>query len=459
MSDPSPVPSLQQAVGRALAALERQQQRGRRTLTLIPSENSLSVLARLPMLTDAYHRYFFNDTGEAGWAYPAGQEASVVETELTLPLLRELAGARHVNVRPLSGLHAMTLVLAAIGGPPGTPVLTVHPDQGGHYATADLARRLGLRPIPVTGPDPHTLDMEALARLVTRHRPALVYLDQSHGLFPFDASAVAAAVRAAGTGTRVHVDASHVMGLVFGGALPNPLIAGADSFGGSTHKSFPGPQKAIIATSSQAVADAVRATQPTFVSSHHLAATCSLGLAAAEFLACGGQEYARAVVAAARALGHGLHEQGLSPEGAGRGYTATHQLWVRTSPAGVDANTAAERLYEAGIAVNVLPDLPRLGEPALRLGVAEAVWHGLDVADMREVSEMISDAVFARQPAARIAGRVAALRAGHTSPYQMPLAGERAAALRRLLAALVPPDLAAAADGSEPPLLKESVPS
>jgi glycine/serine hydroxymethyltransferase len=159
------------------------------------------------------------------------------------------------------------------------------------------------------------------------------------------------------------------------------------------------------------------------ISNHHLAATCSLGLAVAEFLVCDGGGYARTVITAAQILGRALADHGLTPQAADRGFTTCHQLWVRTTPAGIGAAIAANRLEAAGIAVNVLTDLPGLhGEPALRLGTAEAVWQGLTPDDMAEVAKLITDAVFARRPAGQIAERVAELRAHRVSPYRLPAA-------------------------------------
>ncbi|WP_113705253.1 hypothetical protein [Nonomuraea lactucae] len=406
----------------ALEALHRQQERARRTLTMIPSENSFSALAKLPQLTDAAHRYFFDPDGDPGTRrFPAGRDASWIETELTLPLLRDLTGATYVNVRPLSGLHAMTVVLSALGGPPDSTVASIDPTHGGHYATTGLARRLGLRPVLIGGPDPYHICYDALTRLVARHHPRLVYLDLCHGLFPIDIAAAVAAVRAAGGATRVHVDVSHTMGLVLGAALPNPLAAGADSFGGSMHKTFPGPQKAILATCDREVADIVATAQVEMISSHHLAAVCSLGLALAEFVACDGPGYAREVVAAAKALGAALDAAGLTPEAAEHGYTGCHQLWARTDGTGVDAVSAAERLERGGIHVNVLNDLPGTdGEPALRLGVAEPIAVGLTAADMPQVAALIAAAVSGARPSTTIARDVAALRAARTRRHQLP---------------------------------------
>jgi glycine hydroxymethyltransferase len=398
-------------ITQALRLIADHEQAAKQTLTMIPSENMLPPLARLPLLSDLYCRYFFNDSEDPGdWRFPAARDAAALETQLTIPLLRTLTGAGHVNVRPISGLNAMTLVLAALGGPPGSPVAVLSPRQGGHYATASLAARLGLHPVLVTGPDPHTLDLEHLSDLLRRHQPPLLYIDQSHGLAPFDVAAITSVARQVSPGTRVHADVSHWMGLVLGGALPNPLAGGADSFGGSTHKTFPGPQKGIIATSDPEIARLLRATQPHIISSHHYGATCALGLALALFAQrC--PAYPHAIVANARALGTRLAQAGMPPEGAGFGYSHGHQLWIRTAPHGVTAADAAGRLHVAGIRVNFLTDLPGIDEPALRLGVNEATWLGLQPEDTAELAAITTAAILAARPARELAARTAALRA------------------------------------------------
>jgi glycine/serine hydroxymethyltransferase len=208
------------------------------------------------------------------------------------------------------------------------------------------------------------------------------------------------------------------MGLTLGGALPNPLDAGASSFGGSTHKTFPGPQKGIIATSDDQVARLLRQAQPHVISSHHYGATCALGLALALFAGhCPG--YPRAVIDCARALGTRLAEQGLPPEGAEFGYSRGHQLWLRTAPHGIPAAGAAGRLHDAGIRVNFLDDLPGIAEPALRIGVNEPAWLGLQPADAPELAAIMAAAILGTQPARELAARTASLRGrlpGHPVP-------------------------------------------
>jgi glycine hydroxymethyltransferase len=311
-------------------------------------------------------------------------------------------------------------VLSALGGGVGSKVLTVSPEQGGHYATAALAARLGLTTCHIGGPDAHTIDYDGIGATLREQRPGLVYVDQSNCLFPLDVQKLVQVTRGVAPDTLIHVDVSHWLGLVLGGVFPNPLALGADSFGGSTHKTFPGPQKAVVATNREDLNAKIYQAQYEMISSHHFATALSLGIALLEFKECGGAEYAANVVRNTKELGRHLHQRGVAVEAADRGFSCGHQLWIRTSTNGVDAFEASERLYRAGIRVNAFPNLPGIPEPVIRIGANEATYHGLREHDMDELADVFASAVLDRGPAAGLAPRVAALRARYNRPYGFP---------------------------------------
>jgi glycine/serine hydroxymethyltransferase len=408
-----------QSIHEIIELLVENERAAGQTLCMVPSENGMSALAKLPLLLDVYHRYFFNRTGDPGrWGFRGGELTGPIETQVTDRVLAELGAATHVNTRPLSGLNGMTLVLAALGGPPGSTVLTVSADNGGHYATKSIAARMGLRVEFLPPRDTHTVDHAAVRELVAATRPTLVYVDQSNCLFPLDIAELTDSVRRARPDTTVHVDASHWMGLVLGGVQPNPLEAGADSFSGSTHKTFPGPQKAVFLTRREDLAELVREAEDYLISSHHFAATLSLGLALLEFRDFGGARYARDVVANTRRFAEHLHRHGVPVEAAERGFSAGHQLWLDTDARiGRPAHAVGARLSRAGIRVNVQPELPGIDHPVVRVGLNEATFHGLVEQDIDELADVFVAAVLDTAPAGMLADRVAALRAHPARPY------------------------------------------
>ncbi len=425
----------EQTVAGIVDLLARNEDEAQRTLSLVPSENAFSGLAKLPLLLDAYHRYFFNETGEPErWLFRGSQHLADIEMRVTGPVLRELALARYSSVRPLSGLSAMALVLAALGGEPGSAILTIAPACGGHYATPSIARRFGLRVGFLGGQDPHSLDFETVTAQVSRTRPTLVYVDQCHALFPIDVRKLVSAVRAAGGDTLVHVDVSHFMGLVLGGAFANPLECGADSFGGSTHKTFPGPHKAVFTTNREDLAGRIEETQDYLISSHHFAATLSLGLALLEFRDYGGRDYAHAIIENTRRFGRRLHESGCTVAAADRGFSAGHQLWLDTEADGMPAMRASDRLYEAGLRVNVAPELPGFTRRAIRIGMNEPTYRGLRGPEVDELAEIFVQAMRGQARPASLARQVAGLRRRCAGRYGVRLSAD-SALYRQALAA------------------------
>lgn len=391
--------------------LAENESEARRGLSMVPSENAMSGISKLPHLLDPYHRYFFNESDHPDrWHFRGAQKLRDLEMNLTVPLLRELGGAEHVSVRPLSGLNAMTLVLAALGGETGSTVVTVAPENGGHFATPSVARRLGLNVEFLRGSGPHELDLDHAADLLARVRPSLVYVDQSHCLFPVDVASLVATVRAASPNTLVHVDASHWFGLVLGGAFRNPLDEGADSLSGSTHKTFPGPQKAVVLTRDPEIDQRVRDTQDYLISNHHFASTIGLGIALLEFRDCGGPEYARAVVANTQRFGRLLDERGITVAAKERGYSAGHQLWLDTENDGIAPKVASDRLFATGLRVNFMAGLPGFPGQGVRIGLNEPTYQGLAGDDLIELADVFAAAVHDTAPSEELAERIAELR-------------------------------------------------
>ncbi|SBU94077.1 glycine hydroxymethyltransferase [Streptomyces sp. Ncost-T6T-1] len=373
-SSPAPAASTAAHIGGVLSRFRRHAHAAAEAVNLVPSENQLSPLARLPLRSDFYNRYFFNDALDPDfWQFRGGQEVAELEIDLAIHNLSHLSGAPHVNVRPISGMSAMMIAMAGLAGEPGGTVVSIAAASGGHYATEDVARRLGFhsRSVPVTrgGVDP-----DSLSRILREDQPELVYLDFQNCRYELDIAGVVGLIKEFSPNTLLHVDCSHTLGLVLGGAMANPLLLGADSMGGSTHKTFPGPHKGILMTRSDHIRGRLRDAQFRMLSSHHFAETMALGFAAAEF-AHFGAAYARQVITNAQSFGNRLRDAGFDVVADDGHITETHQLWARIGDA--DATSAfSQRLFEQGIRVNVQVDLPGVPGPALRLGLNELTFLG-----------------------------------------------------------------------------------
>ncbi|MEE1931457.1 hypothetical protein V1J52_25385 [Streptomyces sp. TRM 70351] len=363
--------------------------RARRSLNFTPSENMLSPLARVPLVTDSYSRYFFNHQELFGeWMFFGGLEAGLIEPEILRPLLQEMTGARYVDVRPISGLNCMTIAMAGLC-PSGGTMFTVPESGGGHMSTTYVAARLGITTVPLPMRDTHGLDLEALERDLARHRPDLIYLDQSTQLFPIDPRPVRALIDATSPETVLHVDSSHTNGLILTGAMTNPLTAGAHTFGGSTHKTLPGPHKGFLATNDERLRDRIDAIAYHYVSHHHLGAVISLAITLLELRDCGGEVYGASILENARRFAEHLSAQGIPVAAPDQGFTRCHQVWAQTVD-GVDAGSVAQRMHDSGILVNRLGGLPGLEGPAFRLSLAEMTRLGATGDDMKELASLFA---------------------------------------------------------------------
>jgi glycine/serine hydroxymethyltransferase len=379
----------EQEIRALVGRLEDADKTSRASVNLVPSENRVSPLVARSMGLDFNNRYFFNDELTAeGWFYRGGEDVGDIQSRLGTAALSRLARAEHVNVRPVSGMTAMLVILLGLGGPAGSTVVSVDPASGGHYATAALIERIGRRS-RVVGQHAGHIDLAALREVLTAERVPLVYLDLQNTVHELDVREVVQVVRECSPHTRVHVDCSHTLGLVLGEAHANPLDAGADSMGGSTHKSFPGPQKGVLFTREADVAEQLRAAQYHSISSHHFASTLGLSIAAAEFEVFG-RAYAAQVLKNAEALGAALDQLGFELIREGSVITRSHQLWLSL---GTDqqVNDFSAALAAAGVRANVLPEIPGSGgHLAMRLGVNEITFEGADQQSMAELADIFA---------------------------------------------------------------------
>jgi adenosylmethionine-8-amino-7-oxononanoate aminotransferase/glycine/serine hydroxymethyltransferase len=388
-----------------------------RSVNLIASENRMSPLARRALASDAASRYFFDGPGRT--AFPGGAEYAEVQSEGE-NLLRRLGRAKHVNIRPHSGLHAMTVAIAALTNP-GDMIVSLAPASGGHYATGPLSLRLGRRHMTFALTRDQLVCGETLATCLAHTLPRLLYIDQCHGLLPIDLRRVVEVARAASPHTVVHADVSHGLGLVFGGVIENPLAAGCNSYGGSTHKTFPGPQKGVLLTDDDDLARQIAAAQYDLISNHHLNAALSLSVALWEFIECGGSAYASQIPTTATCLGRALSECGILPFQIGGRHSGWHQLWIPDNQLPGGARAAGARLAEAGIMVNVLPDLPGLEPAALRLGVSEICHLGFGEGATIQLGALIAEVLKGAVSPERSRSRVTELLAQASCPYDYTL--------------------------------------
>jgi glycine hydroxymethyltransferase len=386
-------------------------------INLIASENTPSPAVRAMQQSDFMGRYAEghpNTATETNRYYQGTRYIDEIE-EMATRELRELLGARQVDVRPISGNAANTaVVLGYLRG--GDSVIVNSTDAGGHISHAPIGvmgRRIQVRGQalkaegekgialhywPLTE-DRYHIDADAAATLIEQVKPRLVVLGKSLFLFPEPVREIAAVCQS--QSIPVLYDGAHVLGLIAGGQFQQPLAEGATWLTASVHKTFPGPQRGIVAANLDSPDAEKKYWQPVdrgvfpgSSSNHHLHTLPALVVATREMRAYG-KDYAAATVANAQALGRALDELGVSVAAKDFGFTRSHQIAVDVANfgGGVDA---AKRLESMNIIVNynLLPgDTDPKAPSGLRIGVQEMTRFGMTAATMGEVAQLISDAL------------------------------------------------------------------
>ncbi|MCC8246437.1 hypothetical protein [Saccharothrix luteola] len=347
------------------------------SLNLFPIENRMSPRALAALSCDAVNRYPYSETPEAVYGDVNGLAAVY---EYCAELGRAYFGARHAFVQFLSGLHTMHTVLTALAAP-GDRVMIMDPSCGGHYATATICAGYGYRHRYVPF-DRATCLIDTEALDTDSVDVDLIYLDMSTLLRLPDAREL----RRAAPHARICLDASHVFGLLPAAEQTLVLDGGFDSISGSTHKTLPGPQKGLLVTDQDAVADRLAARIPYTASSPHSASIAALAITLEELMPHR-VDYARQVVANARALAASLVDQGFDVAGAAFGHTETHQVWVHP-PVTAGPHAWGRRLTAANIRSTTVV-LPSSGASGLRIGVQELTRTGMREEDMPAVAALL----------------------------------------------------------------------
>ena len=374
------------------------------SLPMIASENLVSPLARELMISDFADRYA---EGLPGKRYYQGNIYVDNVEERVMELAKTLYRCAHADVRPISGTVANMSVLKVLVEP-GDVITAPALQAGAHISTAKFGavgmRGVTKKDLPF---DPHemNLDIDGAAKVIRKEKPKLCLFGRSVFLFPAPLRELAPV--AAEVGAPVWYDGAHVMGLIGGGQFQDPFREGAWVMTGSTHKTLPGPQHAmVLANPPEGNADLAadsdewrkfcaklyRGVFPGVTSNHHLHTMAALGVALAEHTEYG-QQYAKQIIANAQALGAALCERGFAVLAEHKGFTASHTLAIDVAKQGGGRDVSLWMEQANMISnMNMLPhDDPRkpMNPSGIRLGSQELTRLGMKEDQMQDVAQFI----------------------------------------------------------------------
>ena len=383
----------------------------RDSIPMIASENILSPLVAKAIQGDLHGRYA---EGLPGKRYYQGCDDFDTIESIGIESARRVFGCRFANIQSISGTVSNMGALKALAKP-GDTITAVSTADGGHISHHPMGA-VGMRGLNlVTYPwDEARMepDVDAACALIREEEPELALFGQSVILFPIPLQEMADAAHE--VGAKVMYDGAHVLGLIAGGHFQDPLQEGADVMTGSSHKTFPGPQGGFVLSDSEDETLQKKlnnAIFPGVCSSYHLHHVAGKVVALAEFEAFGAN-YARDIVANAKALGAALAAEGFDVLAEERGYTSSHQVLTRHGGADSGAGKRAARtLEDCGIItnMNMLPgDTKAMSGPSgLRLGTPELTRVGMGTDEMQDVARFFSRALIEEDDAASVRADVA----------------------------------------------------
>jgi len=401
------------------AAVSGEEDRERRGIELIPSENYThpEVLAALgSVLTNKYAE------GYPGRRYYGGQEFTDRIENLARDRATALFRCDHANVQPLSGSPMNQAVYFAFMRP-GDTILGMDLSHGGHLTHGSPVSHMGrvfdfvrYRTRPEAG---GAIDFDEVRRLALEARPKIVLCGYTS--YPRDYDYHAFKRIADEVGALTMADISHVGGLVAAGVMANPFDAGFDVVTTTTHKSLRGPRGGMVLCRAEHAEAIDRSVFPGLQGGPHMNAIAGIAVALKKAAEPAFREYAEAVLANARTLAETLVAGGATLVTGG---TDNHMLVLDTVESfGIDGRLAERTLDQVGITTNkqVIPDDPRppLRPSGIRLGTPAATARGMGAHEMRTIGGWLLEALRDRADAARLGALEAAVE-GLCARFRVP---------------------------------------
>jgi len=396
-------------------------------INMIASEGLKSPAVRemQAFASDLEGRYAEGENDSEGYVkkrYYQGQKyMSLIENYAT-DLMKNLFKCTWADVRIVSGTHANLATFKGLSLAAKNRKMVVTPLSCGAHISHDYTglsgNVLGLENINhVYNIDEFNIDIDRSIDVIRAAKPGIVTFGGSLFLFPHPVKELKAVCDE--VGAYVAYDASHVLGLIAGGAFQDPLREGADFISSSTHKTFPGPQGGVILAnpSTPRLEKAIKKIQfavfPLSASSTHLGRLPALGVVALE-MKLFGAELARQIIKNAQTAGEYLCENGVKVLCSSKGFTRSHQIAVDVCNFG-GGKKVAQDLEDANIILNknLLPydnQDDRDNPSGLRIGFQDVTRRGFKEGDIKYLCDLMITVMKGKRKPSEVKEDVIALK-------------------------------------------------
>jgi len=398
-------------------ALAGEEERQRGGLEMIPSENYVSrdVLTALgSIFTNKYSE------GYPGKRYYGGQNYTDEIESLAIDRAKQLFGADHANVQPLSGAPANIAVYFS-WLMPGDTILGMDLSHGGHlshgHPVTYMSKLYNFERYGMKNTETGEIDYDKIYSLAKKHKPKIILAGFS--AYPRELDYKKFVDIADEVGAVTMADVAHVAGLIAGKQLANPLEAGFKVMTTTTHKTLRGPRGGMIMSMgkvSNPLKDLPKTIEnlptlidrqvfPGFQGGPHMNNVLAKAVAFGEALQPEFEQYAKQTIVNAKVLADELMARGFKLITNG---TDNHLMLIDVNSSfGVDGKIAEESLDMIGLTVNknAIPNdtLPPFRPSGIRLGTPAITTRGMTEKDMPKIAEWIHKAVLTKGDEAKLA--------------------------------------------------------
>ena len=373
------------------ATLVGEEEREKKGIELIPSENYVSMAVREAMGSVFTNKY---SEGYPGKRYYGGQKFTDQMETIAIERAKKLFKAKFANVQPLGGAAANVAMYFALMEP-GDTVLGMDLSHGGHlthgHPTTAINKVFNFVRYKMKDVDTGEIDYEHLRQMALEHKPKIILAGFSAYSRELDYAKFKAIADEVGAYTVA--DVAHITGLIAAGVLKNPFDYGFDLMTMTTHKSLRGPRGGmIVVREDEAIAKKInKAVFPGMQGGPHMHAIAAKAVAFGEALRPEFTEYAKQIVKNAKAMEivFKAHKVRLLCGG-----TDNHLLLADVhSSLGITGQEAEDVLDEVGITLNknMIADEPRtaMDPSGIRFGTPAMTTRGMKEAQATQLAELM----------------------------------------------------------------------
>lgn len=349
------------------------------TISLIPSENVMSELASSAYTLKSNNRYVIKSKIGSRYFMPGrenlGKIIAILEHKLCL-----IYGVEFSITKGFSGIHNMDIIMSAISKI-ANKIVILDIQSGGHSKTKGIALKHGFE-IETLNLDFNTwdLDYKDLIRVIEKWKKekVFIYLDHTVSINPLNIEKL---IKNIPQTWIVYYDISHLQLFYF-----THIFKFSKSqnffFGGSTHKTFPGPQKSIVLLNNKKLYNLVDSEFVKNTSSVHTGSLLALLITVLEMEKFG-IKYAKDILEKTKLFATLLNKE-LNVVGPLPNLTNTHQICIDVP----NIVQITQKLASVGI-ITLPMRIPSKNRSGLRFGVQELCRLGLKDKDLHILSEVI----------------------------------------------------------------------